>query len=86
MAQHAHKLVGAEADVTNRPGKLVHVYIATEGNRVWNLRENNSTGKIIYKVKGSIRVSHTNLYLPFAGKLFAEVAEGTTGEINVIYD
>ncbi len=86
MTRNAHKLVGTEAEVVGRSGKLQHVYIALSGDRVWLLRETDVSGNVLYKVDCGEPTPHTDLGLGFKGALFADVVAGTTGEINVLYE
>jgi len=86
MAKNARKLAGTEAEVVGRSGKLNHVFIALTGDRVWNLREVNVSGNIIYKVSCVVDTPHTDLGLSFRTALFADVVSGTIGEINVVYE
>ena len=86
MARNARKLVGTEAEYVGRSGKLQHVYIALTGDRIWNLREVNVSGNIIYKVSCGVAIPHTDLGLGFKTALFAEVTGGSSGEINIVYE
>ena len=86
MTQYTQKLVGAQDEVIARSGKIAHVYIATTGDRVWELREVNVSGDIKYKISAGVNIPHTGLSIPFKTALFAKVTAGTSGEINVIID
>jgi len=86
MVRNARKLVSIEAEAVGRSGKLQGVFIALTGDRVWNLRETDVSGNIIYKVSCGVAIPHTDLGIGFKGALFAEVDAGTTGEINIVYE
>jgi hypothetical protein len=86
MARNAHKLVTAAGEVVGRSGKLRSIQIAVTGDRVWNLRQTDVSGNILYKLSTAINVPHDNLDLGFKTALFAEVDSGTTGELNVVYE
>tara|TARA_R110002126_G_scaffold51869_2_gene141650 strand:+ start:79 stop:342 length:264 start_codon:yes stop_codon:yes gene_type:complete len=87
MARNARKLVGAQGEVVGRTGKLRHVTLSVSGDRVYNLREVNVSGNVIYKLDTALVNSiHQDLDLGFRTALFAEVVSGTTGELNVLYE
>lgn len=87
MARNARKSVTVQAEVVGRSGILKHINIAVSGDRVYNLREVNVSGNIIYKVDSSlVNQNHQYLDLGFGTALFAEVVSGTTGELNVLYE
>jgi hypothetical protein len=83
MAQHRTRLAGSQGQVYSTSVKLSSVTIALTGDRVWNLRQVNVSGAIKYKVSAGVPVPHNDLHIPFRDALFAEVASGTTGEINI---
>lgn len=86
MARNARKLVTAgDAEVVGRSGKLKSVNIAVAGDRVYNLREVNVSGNVIFKVS-AVALPHLDLDLGFRDALYAELVSGTTGEINIIYE
>lgn len=86
MSRNAYSLVGAQGEVIGRTGKLKHIYISTTGDRIWNLREVDVNGNVIYKISCGVDIPHTELDLGFRDALFAEVVSGTTGEINVLFE
>lgn len=87
MGRNARKSITTAGEIVGRSGKLKHVNIAVSGDRVYNLREVNVSGNIIYKVDSSlVNQNHQYLDLGFRSALYAEVVSGTTGELNCIYE
>lgn len=86
MAKNARKLVTAgDVEVIGRSGKITQITVAVAGDRLYNLREVDVSGNVIYKVS-AVALPHLDLNLGFRTALYAELVSGTTGEINVIYE
>lgn len=87
MAKHGHALVSTAGTVLNRSGKVIHCNLATSGDRVWELREGDVNGNVIYTINAALTdVLHMDLHLGFKTALYIKVASGTTGSFNLIYD
>ena len=87
MAKNAHKLVTAAGQIVNRTGKFRSISIAVSGDRVWEIRQTDASGAILYKLSTALNaVSHQDLDLGFKGALHASVASGSSGALNVIYE
>lgn len=87
MARHARKLLsGASAQLVGRSGKLKSITLTATGDRIYNLREVNGSGNVIYKLNTALLLPHEELNLSFRDALYAESVSGTTGECNVIYE
>ena len=87
MAKNAHKLVTAAGQIVNRTGKLRSISIAVSGDRVWEIRQTDASGAILYKLSTALNaVSHQDLDLGFKGALHATIASGSSGALNVIYE
>lgn len=87
MAKNAHKLVTAAGQIVNRTGKLRSISIAVSGDRVWEIRQTDANGAILYKLSTALNaVSHQDLDLGFKGALHATVASGSSGALNIIYE
>ena len=87
MAKNAHKLVTAAGQIVNRTGKLRSISIAVSGDRVWEIRQTDANGAILYKLSTALNaVSHQDLDLGFKGALHATIASGSSGALNVIYE
>ena len=85
-SRYARKLVGSQGEAVGRKGKLQHVYIAVTGDRIWELRDVNVRGAVLYKVSAGVAIPHTDLGISFKTALFAKVVSGSSGEINVVYE
>lgn len=83
MASYKTKLVGAQGEVAKNGGKIMGVYSALAGDRVWNLRETDINGAVKFKVDASKEVNYSEINVGYQNALFAEVVSGTTGEINI---
>ncbi len=86
MTQHKFSLVTAQGEVFAIGGKLSQIAIAVGGDRIWNIREVNVSGAIKYKVDCSVDAPHNNIDVPFKTALFAEIASGSTGELNILVE
>jgi len=87
MAKYAHKLVTTAAQYVGRTGKIIHCTLSVSGDRVWELREGDVTGNVLYVINAALTsVSHSDLNLGFKDALYVKIASGATGTFNLIYD
>ena len=87
MTKHAHKLVSTAGEKVSRSGKIIHCNLASSGDRVWELRQTDVNGSVLYTIDASLtNVHHMDLHLGFKNALYVKVASGTTGSFNLIYD
>ena len=87
MARNARKTVNSEVEAIGRSGKLKHIQLLATGDRIFDLREVNVSGNVIYRVNTALGSQiHQDLDLSFRTALFAEVVSGTTGELQIIYE
>lgn len=87
MARNARKTVTSAGQVIGRSGKLRHCTLTISGDRVWELREVNITGNVVYKVNAGLgNTVHQDLDLGFRDALYVKVLSGTTGELQIVYE